>query len=179
MKTGTPSKASRQPLTQISNDQIRPSPPQPAKNIIKFTPLPGDMYLGYYAFEILYCTAHTNEFPDGYEGERAFRKSRRSWLARLGIDEPPFQIIWTDESKKKTVEMRWAAESSERRQLMEITSIMLKHNVRLPSEEVSLRISPPSLLGRPPLSFIQLEKEYFFVPERTYQRVHLGTTRTQ
>lgn len=110
----------RQALAPISNNQIPNSRSLPAEKVkLKFEMLPAGQYLGFHEFEEMHCLAQEGSYIDKSE----FRKARRAWLAKLEIDEIPYQLIRVEERQRNAVEKRWAIEPPEKRQDIERIAI--------------------------------------------------------
>lgn len=127
-------------------------------------PVPEGQYLGYYEFEKLYALHDERSFTSATD----FRKARRSWLADLGIDVMPYSYVWAEQFKKEQLEQRWALETPDKRREVEKKAILIKHHVALDEDDIPLRAAPLHLIGPLPISYAQLENDFFNIPERRF-----------
>ncbi|KAI9646290.1 hypothetical protein NHQ30_005731 [Ciborinia camelliae] len=130
-------------------------------------------YLSYYEMEQMYSTSSQN--PQNEKEKLA----RRKWLAELGIDVMPFNLVLIDQLQIDKVEIHWALKSPETRREIEQKAIRLKqpyhhiHKVPLRLAPFAMRTPVPiKLIGPVPLPFSRLEQTYFNIPERRILAYH-------
>lgn len=166
--SSTPSQSARPALAPKSNNQMaQPKPKSAKKAVPKHTPLPSGQYLGYHEFEKMYCPHHANH---NSKDEKAFRKIRREWLAQLGIDEMPYQLIRVEKLQRDAVERRWAIEPQEKRQDIERKAIFLKRQIHISSDDITLRGSAPTPARPPTFDFCPTREIILQYPRAAFHR---------